>query len=226
MFLVDWLPWPLGKLQSFPLFVFQFTVSVSLFTFHFFFDQLVPLQKGWGGGRGSQQNILYACMQMSSISGRFRRHYRGACAQKKARGDRQKNCQLSKLYKMNVTKIENLCAATGQDRRGQKWRGVERTDRQSCLGWWWKVSTRSIRTVVPVRELLFSFSHFYGTCKSPAEQALSIQISPGNLSDNESIGLKTLTRFAYISLVSSLPPCSRRWTHREFCQLQVSSFIC
>lgn len=76
-----------------------------------------------------------------------------ACAQKKARGDRQKNCQLSKLYKMNVTKIENLCAATGQGRRGKGGRG--QTDRQSHV----RVVAESIRTDVPVREL-FSFFAF------------------------------------------------------------------
>lgn len=122
VFLVDWLPRPLGKLQSFPFSSFGFAFHFSLFLTNW-----SPCGSRKGEGGRSQQNILYACMQMSSISGRFRRHYRGPCAQKKARGDRQKNCQLSKLYKMNVTKIENLCAATGRDRRGQEGAGWDRT---------------------------------------------------------------------------------------------------
>lgn len=90
---------------------------------------------------------------------------------------------------------------TRQERKGgggEKRKEDRQTDRV-MFGWWQKVFAQTSLSVN-----CFLFLHFYGTCKSPAEQALSIQISPANLSDNESIGLKTLTRFAYISLLLPL----------------------
>lgn len=156
VFLVDWLPRPLGKLQSFPLFVFQFPVSVSLFTFHFFLTNWSPWKRG--GERGSQQNILYACMQMSSISGRFRRHYRERVRRKKREETDKKIANSVNYIKWTSQKLKIYArrqdkAGAERGGRGEKERG--QTDRQSHV----RVVAESIRTDVPVREL-FSFFAF------------------------------------------------------------------
>lgn len=104
---------------------------------------------------------------------------------------------------------------TRQEGKGGERRGEDRQTDRVMFGWWQKVFAQTSLSVN-----CFLFLHFYGTCKSPAEQALSIQISPANLSDNESIGLKTLTRFAYISL---LPPLAELIVN--FVSLK-SRFIC
>lgn len=157
VFLVDWLPRPLGKLQSFPLFVFQFPVSVSLFTFHFFLTNWSPWKRG-GGGEGVNKIYYTHVCKWVQFLGDSDGIIESVCAEKSERRPTKKIANSVNYIKWTSQKLKIYArrqdkAGAERGGRGEKERG--QTDRQSHV----RVVAESIRTDVPVREL-FSFFAF------------------------------------------------------------------